>query len=131
MATYDPKKLYVFLSELGILSKEVLDQAYIEAVQEKKTFDDVLLEREMVVDENIGKAVAEVLHVPFVTLSKLAIPDDVLRLIPEVIARKEYVIAYGKDTYNLQIALYNPENTALIRAWSIIKISSFQRHKVW
>ena len=110
MASYDPKTLYTFLAELGILSKADLDKAYTEAVQKNKPFDEVLLELELVSDENIGKAVADVIKTPFVTLSKIAIPDDVLRLIPEVVARKELMIAYGKDEKGLHVAMYNPDN---------------------
>jgi len=126
MATYDSKKLYVFLAELGILSKEVLDSAYTQAVQKGKPFDDVLLTKEVISDENLGKAVADIIKTPFVTLSKIAIPDDVLRLIPEVVARKELAIAYAKDAKGLRVALYNPDNVILVQqlgkttGWPII-----------
>jgi type IV pilus assembly protein PilB len=113
MAAYDPKKLFTFLAELGIIKKEDLDRAYTESVQQGKLFDDVLLEREVISDENLGKAVADITKIPFVSLSKIAIPDDVLRLIPEVVARKELVIAYGKDEKGLRVAMYNPDNEAV------------------
>lgn len=113
MATYDPKTLYAFLAELGILSKADLDRAYTESVQKNKPFDETLLELEMISDENIGKAVADVIKNPFVTLSKIAIPDDVLRLIPEVVAREKLVIAYGKDENGLRVAMFDPDNTVV------------------
>jgi type IV pilus assembly protein PilB len=110
MATYDPKILYVFLAELGIIGKEVLDRAYTESVQHGKPFDEVLLSEDVISDENLGKAIADIIKTPFVTLSKIAIPDDLLRLIPEVVARKEYVIAYGKDEKGIRVAMYDPDN---------------------
>ena len=115
MATYDPKKLYSFLAELGIIVKEILDRAYTQAVQSGKPFDEVLLAGEVISDENLGKAIAVIIHIPFVTLSKIAIPDDVLRLIPEVVARKELVIAYEKDEKGLHVAMYNPDNAMLVQ----------------
>ncbi|HCM81808.1 MAG: Type II secretory pathway, ATPase PulE/Tfp pilus assembly pathway, ATPase PilB [Microgenomates group bacterium GW2011_GWC1_43_11] len=113
MATYDPKALYTFLAELGIILKTELDRVYTESVQLGKPFDEVLLESEVISDENLGKAIADITKTPFVTLSKIAIPDDVLRLIPEVVARKELVIAYGKDEKGLRVAMYNPDNLAV------------------
>jgi len=110
MASFDPKTLYTFLAELNIIPKDTLDRVYTESVQHKKPFDEVLLTHEVISDENLGKAIADITKMPFVSLSKVAIPDDVLRLIPEVIARKECVIAYKKDDKGLHIAMYEPNN---------------------
>ena len=115
MLTYDPKQIYTFLDELHIISKDVLDETYRESESSGKKFDELLLDKNLIEDENLGKVIADIKKVPFIILSKIAIPDEVLHSIPEIVARKNLVIAYEKDNKGLRLAINDPDATEVIK----------------
>lgn len=78
------------------------------------TFYDALIEKNVVTDENLGILISDYLKTPFVILSKLSIPEDVFKIIPEKIARKHKVIPFAKDAKNLKVALANPNKRTLL-----------------
>lgn len=78
------------------------------------TFYDALIEKNIISDENLGILVSDRLKIPFVILSKLAIPEEVFRIIPEKIARKHKIIPFSKDATSLKVALANPNKKTLL-----------------
>lgn len=79
---------------------------------------DALIEKDIVSDENLGILIADFLHIPFIILSKLSIPEDVFRIVPEKIARKHKVIPFEKNQEGLKVATVDPRNTEILTAIS-------------
>jgi len=73
-----------------------------------------LVEKGVLTDEQIGGIVAAAYKVPFVELSKLAIPEEIFHLIPEKIARKQKAIAFARDQSGVKVALSDPSNTTIV-----------------
>ena len=97
----------------------LLDEKKIKEVQEymknaSASFDDGLLQLNIISDEQLGITVANYLKIPFVNLSKVSIPQDVFHIVPEKIARKHKVIAFGRDQNGTKVAMADPKNNEII-----------------
>lgn len=79
---------------------------------------DALIEKDVVSDENLGILIADFLHIPFIILSKLSIPEEVFRIVPEKIARKHKIIPFEKGSDGLKVATVDPRNTEILAAIS-------------
>lgn len=72
------------------------------------TLADALIEKDVITDENLGVLIADFLKLPFIVLSKISIPQEAFRIIPERIARKYKVIPFARDTAGIKIAMADP-----------------------
>lgn len=81
-----------------------------QAVNENRQLEYVLVNNVVVSDENLGKVVANYLNLPLVNLSMVTIPEDILKIIPEVVARSQSVIAFKSDSARIHLAMSDPGN---------------------
>jgi len=79
---------------------------------------DALIEKDVISDENLGILIADFLHIPFIVLSKLSIPEDVFHIVPEKIARKHKVIPFEKTQEGLKVATTEPSKVEVLQAIS-------------
>ncbi len=77
------------------------------------SLEDALIEKDIITDETLGQLIADALNFPFVTLSKLTIPEDIFRIVPERIARKFHTIAFERSNEAIKLAMVDPRNTEL------------------
>jgi len=103
-----------------VVKNNLIDEKEVERIKEyiqstDTLLYDALIERNVVSDENLGILVADYLKLPFVVLSKISIPEDVYRLIPERVARKQKIIPFAKDDFGLKIAMADPRNSAALK----------------
>jgi len=111
---YTNQSLYTVLKEMQVIPSSQLENAYILAQNQKKLLGDALLENNLISEEDLGKLMAEMLGVPFVQLSEIAIPSETLFIIPEVVAKQQRIIAFKKDEKGLHVAMENPTNKEII-----------------
>lgn len=104
----DLTKLKSILLEAGLLKPEELTEAIELAELEHKQLSEVLIERDLISDAHLGQLIAEYSGLNFVDLSTLSIPEDVLRLIPENMARTLNVIAFNQTEDAILLAMNNP-----------------------
>jgi len=97
-----------FLLDTNLVTEGEFEQALKKAKKSKKKIDDVLVEQGIISPEDIGKLNAYILGIPFVGLEDEKIQDDILRLVPEPIARKRNIVAYKKQDRNLEVAMLDP-----------------------
>jgi type II secretory ATPase GspE/PulE/Tfp pilus assembly ATPase PilB-like protein len=110
MIPYDPDKLFQTLSELGVIEPTQLSESYKESKSKKVPFHKILLDNELLTDENLGQILAELFGVPFVKLSQVAIPHEVLTLLPQVYAKSQQIIVFRADQTGVHVATTNPAN---------------------
>lgn len=110
------QELKDILLNAGVIPQDALENLFVIAKSSGLLLADVLIEKDIITDENLGIIVANHLHVPFINLSKITIPDDVLKIIPERVARKQRIIAFAKDQDGVKIAMVDPANTDAIAA---------------
>lgn len=114
MRLIDNTTLYTAIKEHNILSIEDLEAKYSQAQRDNLSLTDLLLESRLIEEENLVKLVGEIVELPYVDFATTDIDLTVLNIVPEVVAKKQHVIAFKKDEQGLHIALVNPQNSQII-----------------
>ncbi len=102
----------------GLANDQTLQELVEFAKNSNVTLADALIEKDVISDENLGILIADFLHIPFIVLSKLSIPEDVFRIVPEKIARKHKVIPFEKTQEGLKVAIVDPKKVEVLQAIS-------------
>ena len=110
MQVYDTTALYKTLVELSVINKNDLNAVFEEAKSSKTPLDQLLIDRELMSAKDVGSVVADTLQVPFIHLSEEHIDEDILSVIPEIVAAKQLMIAFRKDNKGLHVACADPTN---------------------
>lgn len=103
-------QLYQTLLDNQYVEENKLKEARALAVTEKISLYEALVKQDIISDENLGRVIADIVKLPFVTLSKTAIQKEVLMILPESVATKQQAICFGQDKDAIKIATANPEN---------------------
>jgi type II secretory ATPase GspE/PulE/Tfp pilus assembly ATPase PilB-like protein len=106
----DEQKLRATLVETKAVDQKELDAAVEFAEREKLSLSESLLQKDLISDENLGKLTADLLGFPFINLKGVAIPEETLKIIPEIVAKKQKVIAFERSSEGLKVAMGDPEN---------------------
>ncbi len=103
------------IQKVNLTSPELLAEVQVIVDREQKRLTDVLIERNVVKPDQLGQLLANYYKVKFVDLRKEAVVPEVLSLIPEVVARKRYVLAFRRDAEGLKLAMADPEDYEFIK----------------
>lgn len=101
------EELAKLLLENGVLEEASVRAAAAE-VSESRSLYDVLVEKDLVADQNIGKLIAEHLRLPFIELSKISIPAEILQLLPFENAKAKQSITFQEDEKEVSVATSLP-----------------------
>lgn len=115
MVLSDQELKYLLLTSNAV-SQDKLDSAVTIAQNSGISLAEVLVEKDTISDENIGIIISNHLHTPFINLAKLTIPEDMLKVIPEKVARKQKIIPFAKDQDGIKVAMADPTNKDAIIA---------------
>lgn len=107
-------ELKEFIIDSGLVSRKDVEGADVEAKQRAQPLGDILVSRGLLTEDALRRMQAYVLGIPFVNLKDHKIPNDVLGLIPEPIARTHNIIAYKKNEGELEVAMLDVEDLASI-----------------
>ncbi len=110
----EPQRLKAFILDAGLITKVQFDKALKKAKKTKKRVEDVLIAEGLINQEDLAKLNAYILGVAFVDLEKETISPDVLKIIPEPIARSHNIVAFRKEGKNLEVAMLDPEDLRTI-----------------
>jgi hypothetical protein len=110
MTAYTNKQLFDAISELRVIDQEKLDAALKDADEKEMDLGELLLERDLITDGNLGKVLSELLNIPLVRLDQISIPSECLAIVPEEVARNQMAIAFGRDEAGIKLAMLNPKN---------------------
>src|SRR3989339_813685 len=86
-------KLKSILVDPGHISEKDFNQAMNLSNEKNISIEDILLDRGLINDGQLGHIIAEFIGVPYVNLRKEKIDDMVLNLIPEIIAKSKKIIS--------------------------------------
>lgn len=112
----DNKQLKAFILDSGLVSAVDLEHAEKTLGKStEKTIGDVLVDEGKIAPEELIKLKAYILGIPFVSLEGKEIEPEILRIIPEPIARTYNVIAFKKNDDQLEVAMLDPENLETIQ----------------
>jgi len=72
------------------------------------------IESGVLTEEQLGTIVAGYYKVPYISLSKITIPEDVTHIIPEKVARRHKAFAFARDFQGIKVAMADPTNKTLL-----------------
>jgi len=105
------------LKALVIKNNLIDEKGFSEIEQESKnsenSVEEILVEKDIVTDENLGILISDFLKYPFIILAKLTIPSDVFNIIPEKMAKHKKVIPFAKDATGIKLAMADPSDKEL------------------
>lgn len=107
----EEKKLKEFILDSGLVSRTDYETA------EKIGGDNMeknLISSGIMTDDDLRRAKAYILGIPFVDLRGQKIDFEILSLIPEPIARKNNIVAFSKKNDSLEVAMLNTDDLASV-----------------
>ncbi|MDP4009092.1 MAG: ATPase, T2SS/T4P/T4SS family [bacterium] len=110
----EPQQLKAFLMDAELVSEEQFKEAQETAKKTQKRLGDVLVAKGFVSQEDLIKMEAYILGIPFVNLGEEKIDAEVLKIIPEPIAKSHSIVAFRKKGRDLEVAMLDPEDLATI-----------------
>ena len=111
----DPEQLQTFLIDSGLATKKDLSSIAEQVESEKKSFEELILASGKIGEDDLRRAKAYILGIPFVDLKKDKIDKEVLYTIPEPIARRHNIIAFRKKGDEaLEVAMLDPDDLTAI-----------------
>lgn len=105
------EKVERLLKQGGIINESQLDELKTLAERSNQSLQETVIEQKIISDEDLTKLIGESIGVPFVSLEPKDILDDVLKKIPEHIARQYNVVLFemGEDG-SLSLAMEDPDD---------------------
>ncbi len=110
----DSTQLKAFLLDSGLINKGQLEAVQGEAEKNGQELEEALRKSGLVKEEELVKLKAYILGIPFVNLEEEKIPPEVLKIIPEPIARKQNIVAFRLTGRNLEVAMLDPDDLQTI-----------------
>ena len=108
------EKLAQLLFEHKLLDQHTYAELSTYAKNSGTSISEALIEKRIVTEDYLYQLIAAQLHVPFVRLSRGTIPDDVLTIIPERLARKKKSISFNRDPSGVHVAMLDPQDKPFI-----------------
>lgn len=98
------RKLYDLLSAIEYIPAADLQKAVEVASRDRTSLYDYLIAHDLITDKDIGRLIADSIGLPFIALGDLNIPERILKITPQPIAKRYKVVTYGLGEKGLQIA---------------------------
>lgn len=109
-------QLKEILMSSGAVSEADFDAANEESARRNVTIESVLLGKNLVPEQYLGQLVADAIGFPRAKLDTGKIADHLLRIVPERVAKKSLVMAFGTDERgHLKVAMNDPADLELVR----------------
>lgn len=109
-----PEKLREFLVEPGHISEEDFNKALEESKQTGRSLKQTLIGKDLISDKQLGQVIADEFGYLFVDLKKEAIEEKVLKIVPEVVAKNQRIIAFDRNEDGLKVAMNDPSDLEMI-----------------
>jgi len=103
-------KLFQILEETKFIKNEDLLAAYQSSKDMNRSLTDELVFRGLINEEALTQLIAENLQVPYISLKNKVIPEEVLNLVPENLARNYRIIPFDKTEKGISLAMEDPGN---------------------
>lgn len=110
----EPQQLRAFILDAGLVSEQNFDTAFKKAQKEGKKVGDILIQEKFISQEDFIRLEGYILGIPYVDLEKETVSPNVLRIIPEPLARHNNIVAFRKEGRNLEVAMLDPEDLKVI-----------------
>ena len=106
-------QLKALLLQSGLVDDKTVEELVVFGQNSRISLQEAVIEKDIISDEQLGLLIANYLKLPFIVLSKITIPEDIFRIVPERLARKYKVIAFARDVDGVKLAMVDPSNTQI------------------
>ncbi len=110
----EAEKLKSFLLDLDLVTKERMEKIEKKAEKGRESMESLLITEGVLDEEKLSRVKAYILGIPFISLEEEKIPSELLRVIPENVARAHGIVAFRKKEKNLEVAMTDPGNLEAI-----------------
>lgn len=108
MSSLTAPELTSILQKNKISTPKELKELDEYAIANKLTFPEVLIQKEVISEEELGKILALHFELPYVNLGKLVIVPEAFDSIPFTLAEKHKIVIFGRDDKILKISTSLP-----------------------
>ncbi len=116
----EDKKLEQVLLLEGLIEEKVLAAAIEDAKSSGTPLERLLIEKRLVNEEGLARARASVSGMPFIKLSEREIDNNIVRMVPGDIAKKNKLIPVEFQGNTLNVAMVAPNDLAAINEVKLI-----------
>src|SRR3990172_1395182 len=102
------KKIGEILVDSGLITKTQLEEALNVSKRTGTRLGRTLVNIGLITEEGIAQALAHQFKIPYISLSSIIIEPQVIKLIPEAMARRYTVIPFTKEGNVLRVAMFDP-----------------------
>ena len=110
----EDQQLKNFIADSGLISREDLEIALNESSKSKRKLEEVLLEKKLISEDKLGNMKAYILGIPFVDIKETEIDAEILKIIPEPMAKQYNAVAFDKHGNQLKVAMLDPNDLQFI-----------------
>jgi type IV pilus assembly protein PilB len=110
----EPQQLKAFLIDAKLITEEKFRECEKKAKEDKKEIDEILISEGIITQDQLIKLKAYILGIPFVNLEKEVVDPEVLKIIPEPIAKTHNIVAFRKRGKDLEVAMLDPEDLKIL-----------------
>jgi len=110
----EPQQLKMFMVDAGLIDEKRFEECEKKANEKGLKIEDVLISEGIISEDELSKLKAYILGIPFVNLENEIVDPQILKIVPESIARTHNIVAYKKKGKSLEVAMLNPEDLATI-----------------
>jgi len=108
------QNLKEFFLDSKLISEKQFEDSLKKSSETKQKLEDVLVADNILTEEQIASAKAYIAGIPFINIENEIIPSEVLKIIPEPIARVHNIIAFKKYGDKLEVAMLDPDDLRTI-----------------
>lgn len=109
------KILETLLGRASLATPEQLTSLKEEAARSKRPLQDIVIEQKIADEKTLVQAFADYSEIPYIELDPQAIPSEVLKLLPERVARQYNAVVFKIDEQGVrQLAMEDPDDVQAI-----------------
>jgi type IV pilus assembly protein PilB len=108
------EKLISLLINEGLVEASVLKEVKMEAIRDKKPLIGLLTDKDIVDDELLTHAIAQVSGVPYANLLNSVIEQEILHLLPQDIAERFMAVPLAEVQNRLAVAMIDANNVQAV-----------------
>lgn len=109
------EKLKEILVSGNYINEQSFDSVSNLALQNNESVEIALVKADLIKDDNLGKAIAKYYNVSFIDLREEIIPNDLLEMLPEAVARAQEAVIFTKNLAGYSLATTRPDNLDFIK----------------
>jgi len=107
-------QLKTLLVDSGLISSDRFSLAEKKAKEANIGLSEYLVEEGLISDEHLGRIIADHFRFPFIDLKRQVIPQEIVSIIPELVARSQQIIVFDRTNKGLSVAMADPSNFEMI-----------------